>query len=328
MKFRLGLNPYGLTYTLGLQSPDTPRANPHGTGLEGFIAIATGIGAKVLEIYQPWLAALDDGKLRALRARLVDLGMIPVVSGGLPMAGEVEGAFRSADLLGAKVIRFGLTPVLEGGRAAQGERWPQMVDEVRSALRRLAPMAVDHGVVLAIENHQDFGSRELVAFCEELGPGLGITLDTGNAFPVAEAPLEFTRCVAPYVRHVHLKDYRVQFTELGFRLIRWSIGDGAVPIRGMLDVLGEHHDELNGVIELAALNARHIRLFTPEWWRGYAPKSAEELAACLNATRVNAMPDAEDYRTPWEKGDDGALIAYERDMLERSAANMRAMGLL
>ncbi|TIP77668.1 MAG: sugar phosphate isomerase/epimerase, partial [Mesorhizobium sp.] len=36
--FRLGLNPYGLTYTLGLQGRGTPRHNPDGTGLEGFIA--------------------------------------------------------------------------------------------------------------------------------------------------------------------------------------------------------------------------------------------------------------------------------------------------
>ncbi len=33
-----GLNPYGLTYVLGLQGHGTERANPKGRGLEGFIA--------------------------------------------------------------------------------------------------------------------------------------------------------------------------------------------------------------------------------------------------------------------------------------------------
>ena len=33
----VGLNPYGLTYYLGLQGRGTPRANPGGRGLEGFI---------------------------------------------------------------------------------------------------------------------------------------------------------------------------------------------------------------------------------------------------------------------------------------------------
>lgn len=328
MRFRVGLNPYGLTYTLGLQGQDTPRANPGAGGLEGFIAIATEIGAKVLEIYEPWLARMNDSELQSLRSRLADLDMTPVISAGLTMPSPIDSAFRSAEALGAKVIRLGLTPVLEGARAAQGECWPVMVDEVRAALRVQGRTAANAGVSLAIENHQDFGSAELVAFCEDAGPGVGITFDTGNAFPVAEAPLDFARTIAPHVRHVHLKDYRVQFTDLGFRLVRWAIGDGAVPVRGILDILGQHHDALDGVIELAALQARHIRLFTPEWWRGYAPRSGQQLAACLAAARVNLLPEDADYRTPWELGEDSALETYERDMLDRSVTNLRAMGLI
>ena len=83
--FALGLNPYGLTYHLGLQGAGGPRANPKGAGLEGFIAIATELGAKVLEIYDPWLRALRDDELRALRDRLAALGMTPVVSSGMMM---------------------------------------------------------------------------------------------------------------------------------------------------------------------------------------------------------------------------------------------------
>ena len=39
--FAFGVNPYGLTYHLGLQGAGGPRANLKGAGLEGFIAIAT-----------------------------------------------------------------------------------------------------------------------------------------------------------------------------------------------------------------------------------------------------------------------------------------------
>ena len=49
----VGLNPYGLTYTLGLQGRGSPRANPKGSGLEGFIAIATELGVTTLEIFEP-----------------------------------------------------------------------------------------------------------------------------------------------------------------------------------------------------------------------------------------------------------------------------------
>ena len=93
--FALGLNPYGLTYHLGLQGAGGPRANPKGAGLEGFIAIATELGAKALEIYDPWLRALSDDELSALRDRLSALGMTPIVSSGLTM-GPFESALRSA----------------------------------------------------------------------------------------------------------------------------------------------------------------------------------------------------------------------------------------
>src|SRR5260370_39021436 len=78
--FALGLNPYGLTYHLGLQGADGLRANPNGAGLEGFIAIAVELGAKTLEIFDPWLRALSDEELRALSDRLASVDGTPFVS--------------------------------------------------------------------------------------------------------------------------------------------------------------------------------------------------------------------------------------------------------
>jgi len=328
MMFRVGLNPYGLTYHLGLQGHGTPRANPNGRGLEGFIEIATVLRAQTIEIFEPWLAKLDDAALRELRDRLAALGMTPVVSSGLQM-GEIDSCVRSANGIGATVIRFALTHVLCGDRNACGAEWPKLVANVRAKLAAYAAKAAEHGLTLVIENHQDFTSRELVAFCEEAGRNVGIVFDTGNTFPVAEAPLDFTRVIAPHVRHVHLKDYRVQFTQEGIRLVRCAIGDGAVPFKEMMEMLGAYHDTLPAVLEPGALEARHVKLFTPDWWHGYAPKSAPELAACLLAACRNRLPEDADYRTPWERGEDGeALVSYELDMIRRSAANMKQLGLM
>jgi len=323
--FVLGLNPYGLTYHLGLQGAGTARANPRAAGLQGFISLCEELGARAIEIYDPWLRAMSDAELAALRERLAALGMTPIVSWGLTM-GPFESALRSARALDARTIRCGLTTVLCGDRAALGARWRELNDSVRSALRQYGPILADDGRMLAIENHQDFGSAELVGFCEETR-GVGICVDAGNTFPVAEAPMDFYARVAPYVRHVHLKDYRVQFTDEGYRLVRCAIGDGAVPIAEMLDLFAAHHQTLTAVLEPGALEARHVRWLTEEWWRGYAPKSAQDLARCLAAARVNHWPEGADFRTPWEKGDDAALVDYELAMIRRSAANMRALGL-
>ena len=51
-------------------------------------------------------------------------------------------------------------------------------------------------------------------------------------------------------------------------------------------------------------------------------------AACLAATRRNRLAEDADFRTPWERGADDALEGYERAMILRSAANMRALGVM
>lgn len=327
MELRTGLNPYGLTYYLGLQGQGTPRANPDGKGLDGFVALGEELGCRTLEIWEGWLAGMDAEQLEALRQRLRQLHMLPVISSGLQQA-DIEVCIRAAKALGATMIRFALTPILCGDRAAAGERWYQLLQGVRQTLGDFAERAEAQGLTILIENHQDFTSHELVGFCDEFAPNVRIVFDTGNTFPVAESPLDFTRVVAPHVGHIHLKDYRVQWTDEGLRLVRCAIGDGAVPFAEMFDILARHHESLTAVLEPGALEARHVRLFTPGWWHGYPPKPAEELAACLRAARRNRLPDDADWRTPWEREEDGKLIDYELSMIRRSAANMKALGIM
>ncbi|MGJ8584150.1 MAG: sugar phosphate isomerase/epimerase family protein [Marinosulfonomonas sp.] len=314
-----------MTYHLGLQGQGTPRHNPNGVGLDGFIELAKSIDAKALEIFDPWVAALSDDDVRKLRDKLDSAGIKPVVSTNL-FNGDHDMAFRSADLLGADIMRMALTPVLCGDRAKQDD-WQGLSASVGKGIRELGPRAADLGKTIGIENHQDFTSQELVDFCE-MGPGVGITYDTGNSFPVAEAPLDFTKTVAPHVCLMHLKDYRAHFSDEGFRLVRCASGDGAVPFPEIFSILGQHHDALTAVIELPALEARHVKLFNPDWWDGYAPKSAQSLAACLLALQRNKLSETGDHRTPWERGADDELVAYELDMMRKSAENMKQLGIL
>lgn len=324
----MGVNPYGLTYTLGLQGAGTARANPSGTGLDGFIEIASSIGATSIEIFDPWLTALGTDGRHVLKERLADLGMAPIVSAGLSEG--IDEPLQNAIDLDARTMRFGLSSILCGDRNAYGaEPFAGLVGEIRAGLGALAPRAADHGITVAIENHQDFGSAELLAFAEEAGDNVGLTLDTGNAFPVAETPLSFARAVAHRVRHVHLKDYRVQFSDEGYRLVRCALGEGVVPFRELLELLLATGQTFTSSLELAALEARHVRLLTPDWWQGYAPKDARELAAVFAAARKNLIPENEDYRTPWELEAPGEeLAAYELDQLTRSAAFLRSLELM
>jgi sugar phosphate isomerase/epimerase len=324
--FDIGLNPYGLAYTVGLQAFGTARANPQPLGLNGFVALARELNLPCIELDWRWLTPLADHELARVRQSLE--GMTAVYSHWLSLEPEetlIDPVAR-AGAIGARILRLHLTPVLEGGRARWGDRWREMVLHARRTLGREGPRVEAAGLILAIENHQDFGSEELLSFVEDLGGYAGIVLDAGNPFSVGEDPLEFTRRAAHRIRHVHLKDYVAQFTADGYRLVRCAIGDGCVPFEAIAAVLAGHHDSLTASIEPGALEARHIRLFTPEWWNGYPARDARELGVMLGRLRRNRLEDDDDYRTPWERQAPDELIAYEIGQMHRSIENLRALG--
>src|SRR4051812_22674794 len=120
--FRVGLNPYGLAYAVGLQGAGTPRANPSPLGLEGFVAMARDTGAACLELHGPWLEGAPAAALARLRDDCAAASMTPIVSTGLRQeAGEtLDTAVSLARAIGAPIVRLGLSPVLEGSRAAWG----------------------------------------------------------------------------------------------------------------------------------------------------------------------------------------------------------------
>jgi len=323
---RIGLNPYGLTYTLGMQGAGTPRANPNPVGLDGYLSIAEELGARAVELDFGMTRALDAAGVAGLGEWLRARDITPVISAGLA---TLEDAIAFAPRVGASVVRVGLTPVLCGDRAELGAGWPEMTANVRRSLTAAAPLAVARGVALAIEDHQDFTSAELIELCETCGPGIGICLDTANPLSVGEEPIAFASAVAPWLRHVHLKDYWVQWTDEGYRLIRCPVGDGVIPFSAILPILTAHQSELTACIEIGALYARHIRLLTAQWWQGYPERPARELAAALGAARVGRLPENAEWRTPWELEMDGqTLLDYEIGQVRKSAANLRALGWL
>jgi sugar phosphate isomerase/epimerase len=325
--FRIGLNPYGLAYAVGLQGAGTARANPAPIGLPGFLALARELHAACVEIHAPWLDGWSGDALARLGDECRASAMTPVLSTGLShQPGEtLEAVLAQARAIGAPTVRLGLSPVLEGSRAKWGTQWHAFVAHARATLGREAPRAAGAGVTIAIEDHQDFGSEELVEMAESAGEHVGVVFDTGNPFAVAEDPAAFARRAAHRIRHVHLKDYRAQFTGEGYRLVRCAIGDGAVPFDEIRHALMPHHRSVTASIEPGALEARHIRLFTPEWWHGYPRRAAAELATAIGRLRARRLTDDEPYATPWESGAaPQGIIDYELAQVRRSMETMTA----
>ena len=67
---RIGLNPYGLTYTTGLQPDADGVPNPRGIGARGFVALAHELGARCVELDSRWVLGLDAAGLQALSEKV------------------------------------------------------------------------------------------------------------------------------------------------------------------------------------------------------------------------------------------------------------------
>ena len=323
----IGLNPYGLAYALGIQGAGTARANPKPMSLEDYLAIAREIGAGGIELHAEHLFTLSDARLEKLRENIDSRNWWVVLARPL-MLDAWDQTLRVARLLGARTIRMHCTSVLCGDRIAGGCNWPELVTEVRRRLTAAARLSADHGLWLAIENHQDFCSSELLELCEVCGDNIGIALDTANPLSVAQDPLDFAKAVAAKVRHVHLKDYRAHWGDEGYRLIRCAAGDGCVPFKEIAALFADR-DDVTAAIEIGSLNARYIHLFDPGYWAHHPPHAVEQLSKVLRAARLNRYPEDQDWRTPWElEAPPDEIVKYELTQVRRSAENLRAMALM
>ncbi|MGZ3611876.1 MAG: sugar phosphate isomerase/epimerase family protein [Ktedonobacteraceae bacterium] len=224
--------------------------------------------------------------------------------------------------LGANTVR-----TIVGGAKLGGERrplagrWQLFLHEILAGLKEATTIAEQAGVNLALENHQDLTSEELLWLCKSIGsPRFGITLDTGSTLATAEEPVDFARRVAPYVKNVHLKDYQIYMYDEGYRLVRCPLGQGVVDFPTLFEIFSEACPKVTMSIELGALEARLVRVLADDYWPDYPPRPADQFAHVLRFVLDNARPSG-DWRTPFELNEPiEAIIAYEEQQLDTSLA--------
>lgn len=312
---RIGLSVYGTTFGMGI-NPASGRAaiTPRQLMDRALAADLEGV-----ELPASLLQGEDvAGVAQYARERGL---FITLATGGYDPA-QLAKAIDLGAQLGVGTVRTVVGGAKIGGdRRPLAGRWRAFLEEVLAGLREATGYAEQAGVNLAVENHQDLASEELLWLCESIGsPRFGITLDTGNPLATAEEPLDFFRRVAPHVKNVHLKDYWVYLSEEGYRLVRCPLGQGLTDFPALFQILAQTVPDVTMSIELGALEARHIRVLADDYWPDYPPRSAAQLARALRMVQANAKPIG-DWRTPFEREEPvEAIIAYEDRQLAASLA--------
>ncbi len=322
----VGLAAYGFGYLCGFAGAGTGRACPRPYTAHDLMDLAAARGLGGVEFPLASLpGGLDADTLRRLRAHAEELGLFIVLDGGVVDAAELRELLDAAVALGAPTVRATISHILCGDRRAVRDTWADHLARTARELRAVSGLAEECGVSIGLENHQDVTSEELVALVDAVdSPAVGVTLDTANALAVGEDPLRFARRVLPHVKAAHLKDYYVYKTPPGYRLARCALGDGVVDLPALLALLAREAPAARVSIELGALEARHVRLLEDDYWRGYPPRRVEDVLPALRLREEGARPPGEDWRTPWERGEDGdSLATFERDQFADSVRYLR-----
>jgi sugar phosphate isomerase/epimerase len=208
-----------------------------------------------------------------------------------------------------------------------GIPWDQQLADTATVLQRLAPVARELGIRVALETHLDATSFQLLRIIEEVGDDVvGICLDTANVMLRMEDPLEAARRLAPHVIMTHTKDAILLFHEEGLRWQCRPCGQGAVPFPALLELLATYVPDLNLSIE-DHTGLYELPIYDADWIGTFTDLTTAELAlllrrAWMSGRRLSSrrQEDPEVLETiPWEERvlprlDSG--IRYLRDLLE------------
>ena len=205
-------------------------AHKPGFGAIAFADLAAGLGFRgiSLSLNNPeyrHLGGVEPWRMDQLRAHLAGLGFnLEVDTSGTAPAHMTE-LLQVARRMGATSLR---TYTRHGGTPDQ-----MMAATIRD-LKAVAPVAADLGIVVVLENHEDFTGPELARIVEAVNhPALKILYDYGNSQMVLEDPEAALTAVLPHVHSVHFKDHVMVRPEHTGRLTVAGVpvGEGSKPVR-------------------------------------------------------------------------------------------------
>lgn len=105
-------------------------------------------------------------------------------------------------------------------------------------LRAIAPMAADLGVLVVLENHEDFTGPVLAQILGEVDhPSVRALYDYGNSQMVGEDPLAALAAMAPFIARVHAKDHVLLRGPDGPVVQGVPFGSGRLPVGETTDRL-------------------------------------------------------------------------------------------
>lgn len=201
-----------------------------------------------------------------------------------------EAEVKAAKEAGATVLR---TACLSGRRyetfATADEYFAFKAASIQS-IQRAEPVIRKHQMKLAVENHKDWTSQELVEIIEDLGSEwVGVTLDFGNNVSLLEHPMDVIRNLAPYSFSTHVKDMGVREYEDGFLLAEVPLGEGIVDLEEAVKLCKASNSEIRFSLEMITRDPLKIPCLSSKYWETFEGMPASQLAESLRLVKAHSF---------------------------------------
>jgi 3-oxoisoapionate decarboxylase len=216
--------------------------------IEWFVDRAKQLGVDGVSLESCFFPGFEPAYLDGLKSQLDAAGLMRVFAWGHPdglEGGKSKTAYKEmvemiphARRLGADVMR-----VVGSSLMFRFENHQEQIERLTGMFREAVRVAADHGVKLAIENHIDFTSDEIVQLLDQVDSDhLGVNFDTANFARLLDDPVKGMRKLAPRVLATHIKDLKVNAqasVDDWFFFSSTPVGDGFVDNLALARLLKE-----------------------------------------------------------------------------------------
>ena len=242
---------------------------------------------------QTMLGVRDDTYAAKLRDLLAEHRLYLEGSIALPRDRDDLERFtaevRTAKRSGAAVFRT----VLMNGRRYEvfdsDQAFREFAEQGKQTLALARPVVEKYEVRMAVENHKDLRSPELLELIHKLdSPLVGVCLDTGNSIALLETPQETVELLAPRAFSTHIKDMGVEEYADGFRLAEVPLGTGFLDLSGIVTALRKARPEIRLNLEMITRDALNIPCLTRKYWVTLGDTPAPRLADLITLVRAKA----------------------------------------
>lgn len=242
---RIGIGSFAFRYAIGTDSFRAPDPMTVST----FLRAAHHLDYDGVQLCENLhFADLDRPALEAIRLEADRLGLFVEVGMRGLTEENLHRHLHIAETLRAKVLRIVVGEKSPHPATDPDQLTRQATDLLRSVMRHCA----DQGLTIGLENHFDLPADRLLEIVDRVdNRHLGLIFDTTNSLGFIDKPADTLQTMGPRLLSAHLKDFRFEKDDTGFRMRGVRLGEGWLNARDMLTAILAWNPQASFILEMS-----------------------------------------------------------------------------